>query len=120
MRSRETFGSAVDHGISELSHEDSEPRTGLNGRTCAGSGHERGHHAARKSWAKMERPRLYKVILIHDDYTPRAFVVTVLETVFRMSEEEATRAMITAHRRGARGVAVLAKDIAERKAAEAT
>ena len=41
--------------------------------------------------AKTERPRLYKVILINDDFTPREFVVTVLKKVFRMSEEQAMR-----------------------------
>jgi ATP-dependent Clp protease adaptor protein ClpS len=69
--------------------------------------------------AKVERPRLYKVILINDDYTPREFVVTVLKAVFRMSESQATAVMITAHRRGACVVAVFARDIAESKAKEA-
>jgi ATP-dependent Clp protease adaptor protein ClpS len=70
--------------------------------------------------AKTERPRLYKVILINDDFTPREFVVTVLKKVFRMSESQAYAVMITAHRRGACVVAVFAKDIAESKATEAT
>ena len=69
--------------------------------------------------AKTERPRLDKVILLNDD-TPRAFVVTVLKQAFRMSEEQAYAVMLTAHRRGACVVAVFAKDIAESKAAEAT
>jgi ATP-dependent Clp protease adaptor protein ClpS len=69
---------------------------------------------------KTERPRLYKVILINDDFTPRAFVVTVLKKVFRMSEDEAYRVMMTAHRRGVCVVGVFAKDIAESKATEAT
>jgi ATP-dependent Clp protease adaptor protein ClpS len=73
-----------------------------------------------KVHTKTERPRLYKVILLNDDYTPREFVVTVLKAVFRMSEEEAYRVMITAHRRGACVVAVFARDIAESKATEAT
>jgi ATP-dependent Clp protease adaptor protein ClpS len=29
-----------------------------------------------KDHIKVERPRLHKVILINDDYTPREFVVT--------------------------------------------
>ena len=37
---------------------------------------------------KTERPRLHKVILVNDDYTPREFVVRVLQTVFRMSEAQ--------------------------------
>ncbi len=69
---------------------------------------------------KTERPKLYKVILINDDYTPREFVVTVLKAVFRMSEDQAYRVMITAHRRGACVVAVFTRDIAETKATQAT
>ena len=69
---------------------------------------------------KTERPRLHKVILVNDDYTPREFVVVVLKAVFRMSEEQAYRVMVTAHMRGACVVAVFARDIAESKATEAT
>jgi ATP-dependent Clp protease adaptor protein ClpS len=69
---------------------------------------------------KTERPRLHKVILLNDDYTPREFVVTVLKAVFKMSEDQAHRVMITAHRRGVCVVAVFARDIAETKATEAT
>ncbi len=69
---------------------------------------------------KAKRPRLHKVILLNDDYTPREFVVTVLKAEFRMSEEQAYRVMITAHRRGACVVAVFTKDVAETKATRAT
>ena len=40
---------------------------------------------------KTKRPRLHKVILVNDDYTPREFVVTVLKAEFRMSEDQAQR-----------------------------
>jgi len=69
---------------------------------------------------KVERPRLHKVILVNDDYTPREFVVTVLRGEFRMTEDQAHKVMITAHRRGVCVVAVFAKDIAETKATRAT
>ena len=69
---------------------------------------------------KTERPRLHKVILVNDDYTPREFVVTVLKAEFRMNENQAYRVMMTAHRRGACVVAVYAKDVAESKATRAT
>lgn len=69
---------------------------------------------------KTERPRLYKVILLNDDYTPRDFVVRVLEAVFRMNEDQARRVMMTAHRRGVCVVAVFTRDVAESKATEAT
>ncbi|ETR77660.1 ATP-dependent Clp protease ClpS [Afipia sp. P52-10] len=69
---------------------------------------------------KVERPRLHKVILINDDYTPREFVVMVLKAEFRMTEDEAYKVMITAHRRGVCVVAVYTRDVAETKATRAT
>ena len=69
---------------------------------------------------KVERPRLHKVILVNDDYTPREFVVSVLKAEFRMTEDQAHKVMITAHRRGVCVVAVFARDIAETKATRAT
>ena len=69
---------------------------------------------------KVERPRLHKVILVNDDFTPREFVVMVLKGEFRMTEEEAYKVMITAHRRGVCVVAVFTKDVAETKATRAT
>ena len=69
---------------------------------------------------KTERPKLHKVILVNDDFTPREFVVTVLKGEFRMSEDQAYRVMITAHRRGACVVAVFTRDVAETKATRAT
>ena len=73
-----------------------------------------------KVQTKTQRPRLHKVILINDDYTPREFVVTVLKAEFRMNEDQAYRVMITAHRRGVCVVAVYTKDVAETKATRAT
>ena len=69
---------------------------------------------------KTERPRLHKVILVNDDYTPREFVVQVLKAVFRMNEDQAYRVMMTAHMRGACVIAVYTRDVAETKAKEAT
>ena len=69
---------------------------------------------------KTQRPKLYKVILLNDDFTPREFVVQVLKAVFRMNEDEAYRVMMTAHQRGVCVIAVYAKDVAETKAKEAT
>lgn len=69
---------------------------------------------------KIERPKLYKVILVNDDFTPREFVVRVLKAEFRLSEDQAHRVMITAHRKGVCVVAVFTKDVAETKATRAT
>ena len=72
-----------------------------------------------KTKTKPQRPPLWKVILLNDDYTPREFVVVVLKTVFRMGEERAYAVMLTAHRKGACVIAVYTKDVAETKATEA-
>jgi ATP-dependent Clp protease adaptor protein ClpS len=75
---------------------------------------------APKTRLKTARPRLHKVILVNDDYTPREFVVTVLKAEFGMGEERAYAVMLTAHQRGSCVVAVFTKDVAETKATRAT
>jgi ATP-dependent Clp protease adaptor protein ClpS len=73
-----------------------------------------------KTRTKTEQPRMHKVILVNDDYTPREFVVMVLKAEFRMTEDQAYKVMLTAHQRGVCVVAVFSKDIAETKATRAT
>jgi ATP-dependent Clp protease adaptor protein ClpS len=73
-----------------------------------------------KTETQVQRPRLHKVILFNDDYTPRDFVVQVLKAVFRLNATQALAVMMTAHRKGVCVVAVFAQDIAETKAARAT
>jgi ATP-dependent Clp protease adaptor protein ClpS len=70
--------------------------------------------------AKIERPPLWKVILLNDDFTPREFVVQVLKAVFRMNESQSYRVMMTAHQKGACVIAVYTRDVADTKAKEAT
>ena len=69
---------------------------------------------------KTEQPKLYKVLLLNDDFTPREFVVEVLKAVFRTTEDQAYRIMMTAHQLGVCVVATYTRDIAESKAKEAT
>ena len=68
--------------------------------------------------ARTERPPLFKVILLNDDFTPRDFVTMVLKAVFRMTEAEALGVMLTAHKKGACVVAVFTREVAETKAAQ--
>jgi ATP-dependent Clp protease adaptor protein ClpS len=69
---------------------------------------------------KVQRPKLWKVILLNDDYTPREFVVQVLKAVFRMNATAAYKVMLTAHQKGACVIAVFTRDVADTKAREAT
>jgi ATP-dependent Clp protease adaptor protein ClpS len=73
-----------------------------------------------KARLKVERPKLYKVILVNDDFTPREFVTRVLQGEFKMTEDQAHKVMITAHKLGACVVAVFTRDVAETKATRAT
>ncbi|MEM0948363.1 MAG: ATP-dependent Clp protease adapter ClpS [Pseudomonadota bacterium] len=73
-----------------------------------------------KSRTQTERPKLYKVILLNDDFTPREFVVAVLKAIFRMTEGEALSVMLAAHQKGASVVAVFTREVAEEKARTAT
>lgn len=68
---------------------------------------------------KVDKPKLYKVILYNDDYTPREFVIMILLAVFKTGESAGYHIMITAHQKGSCVVAVYAKDIAETKVKEA-
>jgi ATP-dependent Clp protease adaptor protein ClpS len=69
---------------------------------------------------QTRRPRLHRVILLNDDFTPREFVVSVLASVFRMTRSEANGVMLTAHRRGVCVVGVFTREIAETRANQAT
>ena len=69
---------------------------------------------------KTEKPKLHKVILVNDDFTPRDFVVQVLKAEFRVSGAKAQQVMMTAHRRGVCVVAVYTRDVAETKATNGT
>jgi ATP-dependent Clp protease adaptor protein ClpS len=73
-----------------------------------------------KNKPQAERPRLHKVLLVNDDFTPREFVVFILKAEFRMNEGRAQTVMMTAHQRGCCVVAVYTQDIAETKATRAT
>ncbi len=68
---------------------------------------------------KVEKPKLYKAILFNDDYTPREFVVMILQAVFKTGESAGYHIMITAHQKGSCVIAVYTKDIAETKVKEA-
>ena len=67
---------------------------------------------------QTKKPKLWRVLLLNDDYTPMDFVVNVLMGHFHKSEAEAHVIMLAVHHKG-RGVAgVYTRDIAETKAAQ--
>ncbi len=68
-----------------------------------------------KTRPKTQKPSMYKVLMLNDDYTPMEFVVYVLEQVFGMSSEEATRIMLHVHQRGVGICGVFTYEVAETK-----
>ncbi|WP_343081483.1 ATP-dependent Clp protease adapter ClpS [Ostreiculturibacter nitratireducens] len=71
-----------------------------------------------KTKPKTQRPPLYKVLLLNDDYTPMEFVVHVLERFFGMSHAQAFEIMLTVHKKGVAVVGVFSFEVAETKVAQ--
>jgi ATP-dependent Clp protease adaptor protein ClpS len=71
-----------------------------------------------KTQTKTEKPPLYKVLILNDDYTPMEFVVHVLERFFGMTHGQAVELMLTVHKKGVAVVGVFSYEIAETKVAQ--
>lgn len=64
---------------------------------------------------RVDTPKMYKVILLNDDFTPMDFVVLVLRRFFSKSEEQATSVMLDVHKKGAGVAGVFTLELAEMK-----
>ena len=71
-----------------------------------------------ESKPELKKPPLYQVILLNDDYTPMEFVVEVLELIFGMDRQKATRIMLEVHTKGKGRCGVFTYEIAETKVAQ--
>jgi ATP-dependent Clp protease adaptor protein ClpS len=67
---------------------------------------------------RVERPRLYEVVLHNDDYTTQEFVVYVLMKFFQHDAATAQQIMLNVHTKGMGVAGVYSRDIAETKAAQ--
>jgi len=67
---------------------------------------------------RLQEPRLFRVLLLNDDYTTMDFVVKVIVAVFHRSASEATRIMLDVHRKGRGVVGTYTRDIAVTKVAQ--
>jgi ATP-dependent Clp protease adaptor protein ClpS len=73
---------------------------------------------ALKTKPKTQRPPMYKIMLLNDDYTPMEFVILVLERFFGIGNTQATEIMLTVHKKGLAVVGVFAFEIAETKVSQ--
>lgn len=67
---------------------------------------------------KTQKPAMYRVLILNDDYTPMEFVVYILERFFNKSPEAATRIMLHVHQNGVGVCGVFTYEVAETKVAQ--
>ncbi|HMV53388.1 MAG TPA: ATP-dependent Clp protease adapter ClpS [Rhodocyclaceae bacterium] len=77
--------------------------------------HKQGDVVLEAQKSKVKPPRMFKVLLLNDDYTPMDFVVMVLQKFFSMTREQATQVMLKVHREGMGVCGIFPKDVAATK-----
>ncbi len=91
----------------------------LNGGAKASSGqgsdNDGDSQAVTETISEVDTPKMYKVLLLNDDFTPMDFVVLVLRRFFGLSEEGATKVMLDVHRQGSGLAGIFTLEIAEMK-----
>ena len=74
-----------------------------------------GRKVETKEEVKLELPRMYKVLLLNDDYTTMDFVIDILMDIFHKDEIEAIDIMLKIHQEGSGVCGIFTYDIAETK-----
>lgn len=64
---------------------------------------------------QLQPPKMYRVVLLNDDYTPMEFVVMVVQEYFNKDRETATQIMLKVHREGKGVCGVYTRDVAATK-----
>ncbi len=67
---------------------------------------------------KIKKPSLYKVIMLNDDFTPMEFVVSLIQSIFDKTQQEATEIMLQIHRSGIGVCGIYTFEVAEMKASQ--
>ena len=67
---------------------------------------------------QVQKPPMYNVVLLNDDYTPMDFVVEVLSKFFNMGIEKATEIMFSIHYKGKGLCGTYTAEVAETKVSQ--
>ncbi len=94
------------------------PIAGLTDPTMSDAPHGPGNDTSILTKTKTQRPPLYKVMLLNDDYTPMEFVVHILERFFGLNHAQSFEIMLAVHKKGLAVVGVFSYEIAETKVAQ--
>lgn len=76
------------------------------------------HEEVTKDDLEVKRPKMYKVLLLNDDYTSMDFVVNVLVKIFHKSQKDAYEIMLKIHKDGSGLCGVYTYEIAETKVSQ--
>lgn len=68
----------------------------------------------------LQPPKMWKVLFLNDDQTPMEFVMELLTTIFKHSENDAKDLTMEIHNTGSAVVGVYTHEIAEQRGIEST
>ncbi|MDQ6993625.1 MAG: ATP-dependent Clp protease adapter ClpS [Mariprofundus sp.] len=64
---------------------------------------------------QLQKPPMFRILMLNDDFTPMDFVIHVLISLFQKSEEVANQLMLQVHNQGSALCGIYSRDIAESK-----
>jgi len=67
---------------------------------------------------QLEEPKKYKVLLLNDDYSTMDFVVDILMSIFKKTQDESMAIMLKVHKDGKAVCGVYVHEIAATKVAQ--
>ena len=67
---------------------------------------------------EVQKPSMYHVVLLNDDYTPMDFVIEVLRRFFDMDANKATDIMLAIHYKGKGRCGTYTAEVAETKVSQ--
>jgi ATP-dependent Clp protease adaptor protein ClpS len=70
--------------------------------------------------SQVKEPSKYKVILLNDDFSTMEFVIEILMSVFRKTQEDSATLMLDVHTKGKAVCGIYTKEIATTKVAQVT